>query len=240
VFILSILQLLLGGATAGLLWYQIFTNDNLKGDLRIAAFVAAGVYSAVALGSLLGLVGAIIRNRAMVAIYSTVLYVLIAFTTAVGVYFIIQLYRNGDKLKADCEGAVNDVKDSVAGTVNDATPGKIPDVNTNGINEKDICRTVFSQAKWVFIINLVASFFIQLYCAFIVSSYVRQLSDEQSFRSVQRNWADATPGAESYYKHTALPHPHTGQGDSLLHPGGGYAYTDKANAFGHQRSGSNV
>jgi len=241
VFVLSFLQLIFAGAFSGLVWYAVIKREELADDkqLRIAAYIAGGVYSLLAVAAFLGLIGSIIRSRAMVAIYSTVLYVMIALSTAVGVWFIIALYRDGDKLRADCTNEANKVQTSI----NDKTP-TVGNVNTDlNLNTSDICDSLFNTAKWSFIVTLVVSTLVELYCAYIVSQYVRQLGEEQSYKSAQRNWAGTAPPAPTAYGNVAAtsyyPHqPLAQQNESLLHPTTGYAYADKGNSFGHQRGTS--
>jgi hypothetical protein len=241
VFVLSLFQLIFAGAFSGLVWYAVIKREELADDkqLRIASYVAGGVYSLLAVAAFLGLIGAIIRSRPLVAIYSTVLYAMIAISTAAGIWFIIALYRDGDKLRANCANQVDKVQDSI----NDKTP-TVGNANTDlNLNTDDICDSLFKTAKWSFIVTLVVSTLIELYCAYIVSQYVRQLSEEQSYKSAQRNWAGTAPPAPTAYGNVAAtsyyPHqPLAQQNESLLHPKTGYAYTDKEHSFGHQRGTS--
>ncbi|KAH7097962.1 hypothetical protein BKA62DRAFT_406885 [Auriculariales sp. MPI-PUGE-AT-0066] len=215
-----------------MIWWQVFKNNDLDGKLRTAAIVAGSVYSAMALAALLGLIGAISRSRPLVAIYSTVLYVVIAVFTAAGTYFVIQLYRDEDGLKGSCNNEANKIVTDAQGKINGASP---VDVNVN-INTSDVCDGIFKTAKWTFIVSLVVSFLIQMYCAYIVSQYVRQLSEEQSYHAAQNNWSGTAPAAsygnvptQSYYAHQPLGQ----QQESLLHPTTGYPYSDKSHSFGN-------
>jgi len=227
VFALTILQLAFGGLVAGVLWYELAKDDNLHGSGRTAVIVAGAVYTLMATSAFLGLAGAITRKRALVAIYSTVLYAMIAVSTAAGIYFVVEMYRDEDGLRESCSTSVTSVQDKV----NNSSPGSKLDVN---VNTDDFCQNLFKTAKWSFIISLVVTFLVQLYCAFVVSQYVRQLGEEQEFRSAQRDWHDAPSAAYvppvSYYPHQPL----ATQNESLLHPTTGYAYADKPNSFGHK------
>jgi len=94
----------------------------------------------------------------MVAFYSTVLYVLTAISLAAGIWFIIVLYRDGDKLRADCTNEANKAQSSI----NDKTP-TIGNANTDlNLDTSDICKSLFSTAKWSFIVTVVVSTLVQL------------------------------------------------------------------------------
>ncbi|CAE6501976.1 unnamed protein product, partial [Rhizoctonia solani] len=84
------------------------------------------------------------------------------------------------------------------------------------------------------IISLVVILLIELYCCFIVSRYVSQLTDEQSFRAVNRNvHVEANAGRSSGY----YPHEPINAGTELLgkeDKGHDYPYAQAQHSFGHK------
>ncbi|KZW01855.1 hypothetical protein EXIGLDRAFT_28705 [Exidia glandulosa HHB12029] len=199
VFILSFLQLLSGGASAALIWYAFvkLQPDELHGSARIAFIVAGAIFSLLVLAACLGLIGAMTRSRPLVAFYSTVLYILIALETAAAVYFLVILFRDGgDSIAELCHKEAQKLVDGIP--VPDNVNVNVPDVNI-----QQACTDLVKGSKWAYIVTFVIDLLIQLYCAYIVSSYVGQLSDEQAFRAVDNNWKGTAP-PQSYYPHQPL------------------------------------
>lgn len=161
------------------------------------------------------------------------LYVLIALETAAAIYFLVILFRDGGESIANlCHQQTEKLLDDIP---------QPHDVNVN-VDTQDACTNLVKGSKWAYIVSLVFSLLIQLCeslaeswctspdspsdCAYIVSSYVSQLSDEQAFRAVERNWQGTAP-PQSYYPHQPLE-----QNQSLLHPPTKYPYADPQHSFG--------
>lgn len=222
VFVMSFLQLIFSGAAAGLIWYTVI-HENVHGATRTAFIVIGSVESLMAAAAFFGFIGAISRSRGLVAIYSTVLYILLVASAAAGAYFLYMLYRHGGAELSDaCQRELAKIPD--APKVGDV------EVNTDDIKD-DVCDGLTKGAKWAYPVTLGISLLVQLYGAYIVSSYVGQLSDEQAFRSVEREWQGTAP-PKSYYAHQPLP---VEQNQSLLHPTTQYPYADPAHSFGAQK-----
>jgi len=218
VFVLSALQTLSGGASAGLLWFEYIKNPNLTTFDKWVFFGAAIYYSILTAAALFGFVGAISRKRGLVVLYSTFLYISLVLSLVAG-GFLCYLVFNKDSsvLFSDCVTEVNNADNNIPNVAN---------INVSAAASQ-ACHDVLAVSKWAYIVNLVITFLIQLYCAYIVSSYVRQLSDEQSFRAVNKVWTGPV-APTGYYPHQPLDQ--TQQG--LLQPTGGYPYSDPHNSFG--------
>ncbi|EJD42320.1 hypothetical protein AURDEDRAFT_145790 [Auricularia subglabra TFB-10046 SS5] len=217
VFVMSLLQLIFAGAAAGLVWWTVI-HEHVHGATRTAFIVIGSVESLMAAAAFLGFIGAVSRARGLVAIYSTVLYVLIVAYAAAGAYFLYMLYRNGGQEFADaCNRELDKLPDAP----------KTGNVDVDDLKD-DVCDGLTKGAKWAYPVSFGISLLIQLYCAYIVSSYVGQLSDEQAFRAADRNWQGTAP-PQSYYAHQPLSGE---QNQSLLHAQPKYPYADPEHSFG--------
>ncbi|KAG9084802.1 hypothetical protein FS749_004940 [Ceratobasidium sp. UAMH 11750] len=182
VFVLSLLSLVGGGIYAAAVWYAYYqstkdTSVSLTTAQKIAFIVSGIVYSILAVASLLGFIGAIGRKRGLVATYSTFMWFHLAAQVAIGAFFIYAIFQNNDELVNQCRDQVN--------KINNANRAANP--NAGAVNPDDVCRVFTKWGRVGAIVSLVVILLIELYCCFIVSRYVAQLSDEQSFRAVNRN-----------------------------------------------------
>ncbi|KAH7339069.1 hypothetical protein B0J17DRAFT_571701 [Rhizoctonia solani] len=224
VFVLSLLSLIGGGIYAAATWYAYYQDHvSLTKTQKIAFIVSGVVYSVLALAALMGLIGAIGRKRGLVATYSTFMWFHLAAQVAVGAFFIYALFQNNNELVTQCKEKVNQISNAA----NNAT-------NTNvNINADDACQLFTKWGRIGAIIALVVILFIELYCCFIVSRYVSQLTDEQSFHAVNRNaHVEANAGRSSgYYRHQPL---NASNGSSKEESGHGYAYAQPQHSFGQK------
>lgn len=79
---------------------------SLTTTQKIAFIVTGVVYSILAIASLLGLIGAIGRKRALVSTYSTFLWFHLAAQVAVCAFFIYALFQNSNQLVSQCTDQV--------------------------------------------------------------------------------------------------------------------------------------
>ncbi|KAG8795412.1 hypothetical protein FRC12_014896 [Ceratobasidium sp. 428] len=228
VFVLSLLSLVGGGIYAAAVWYAYYqstkdTSVSLTTSQKIAFIVSGIVYSILAVASLLGFIGAIGRKRGLVATYSTFMWFHLAAQVAIGAFFIYALFQNNPELIAQCKDQVN--------KINNANQAANPNAGT--INPDDACQVFTKWGRTGAIISLVVILLVELYCCFIVSRYVAQLSDEQSFRAVNRNaHVEANAGRGSgYYPHEPL---HSGTELLGKHSHAEYPYAQPQNSFGHK------
>ncbi|KAF8753658.1 hypothetical protein RHS01_06824 [Rhizoctonia solani] len=209
VFVLSLLSLIGGGIYAGATWYAYYHSEDRV--YRVWSGVLDPGYRA-----LLGLIGAIGRKRGLVATYSTFMWFHLAAQVAVGAFFIYALFQNNNELVDRINNAANST-------------------NTNAnINADDACQLFTKWGRVGAIISLVVILLIELYCCFIVSRYVSQLTDEQSFRAVNRTaHVEANAGRSSGY----YPHEPIHSGTELLNKEGhsnDYPYAQAQHSFGHK------
>ncbi|CAE6439113.1 hypothetical protein RSOLAG22IIIB_07058 [Rhizoctonia solani] len=229
VFVLSLLSLVGGGIYAAATWYAYYQSQkedhvSLTTTQKIAFIVSGVVYTILAIAALMGLIGAIGRKRGLVATYSTFMWFHLAAQVAVGAFFIYALFQNNNELVTRCKEQVNQINNAA----NNAT-------NTNvNIDSDDACQLFTKWGRVGAIVALVVILLIELYCCFIVSRYVSQLTDEQSFRAVNRNaHVEANAGRSSGY----YPHEPVNSGTELLHKedkGHDYSFSQPQHSFGHK------
>ncbi|KAF8501855.1 hypothetical protein BU17DRAFT_58873 [Hysterangium stoloniferum] len=161
VFVTSLLALLFSGAVAGISFFLLageYTKDgdtavsHLSKEQKIALGVVGGVYTVIALASLFGFIGAIIRKRGFVRLYSTMTFVIFFVQCAASGYLIYSLFRN-----TDC-------------TI------KLPD----GTSKE--CTQLSTGAKVGVVCVLMVHIIVQAYIVSVIRRYVTQLEDEQTYR----------------------------------------------------------
>jgi len=162
VFVMSTLSLLSTGTLAGILWYIVIEGSSpkfanlppLPTESKLAYIIFAAVLTLIALLSLFGLLGALLRKLALVRLYSILIWIALLADIAVGVWYIIEMIHH----------------------VNAAD-----DICTE-LNKADTCMDSTS-AKAGFIAGLSVEILIQLYACIIVSRYVSQLKEERVWTS---------------------------------------------------------
>ncbi|KDQ07770.1 hypothetical protein BOTBODRAFT_38559 [Botryobasidium botryosum FD-172 SS1] len=180
VFVLSILSLLGAGSVAGLLWYILVQNGradtvDFDGTQKTTFIVVAVFYTIFALVSLFGFIGAVARKKALVSIYSTVLWICLLLNVIAGAMVIYAITRRSDAGVAACKNRIGSDNASLC----DASTG----------------------TKIGVIVSFVIQLLIQLYCCIIVARYVRQLDNEDAYstRSAAK-YANVVPtGGSTYY-----------------------------------------
>ena len=192
---------------------------SLDKPQEVAFVVAGSIYSFLFFLSILGFIGAIIRKRSLVSAYAQALWYMVGFQLGAGAFFIYTLYRQKDSNIEKCMTEVRASNPSVDFDVRQAC-----EIATKAMKIGYICVFVFT-------------LLLHGYCALIVSRYVEQLSNEQSYRHTAKSTgaAFATPGSgAAYYPH----HPLGQSTDNLTqhHDGkhdGGYDFSTPQNSYGH-------
>ncbi|KAB5590178.1 hypothetical protein CTheo_6371 [Ceratobasidium theobromae] len=229
VFVLSLLSLVGGGIYAAAVWYAYYKSMkddqlSLTTTQKIAFIVSGVVYTILAIAALMGLIGAIGRKRGLVATYSTFMWFHLAAQVAVGAFFIYSIFQNNSQLVDQCKDQIN--------KINNAT--QAANSNSPTIDPSDACQLFTKWGRVGAIVSLVIILLIELYCCFIVSRYVSQLTDEQAFRAVNRNsHLEANNTRSSGY----YPHEPVHAGTELLSKEGhghDYPYAQPQHSFGHK------
>jgi len=137
-------------------------------DQKVAFGVGGGLYLIIALCSLFGFIGSIVRNVRAVRTYSIMSYILFALTTAVSVLMIINLFKRHPN-----------------GLCTPVLIGNGPATN---------CTTLDGTTKALIVVMIVLSLFLQLYICIVIRRYVQQLEEEQAYgRSSKYPMGTAVP-----------------------------------------------
>jgi len=166
VFIFSLLSLLASGLAAGaFFWFvhAIDTRPDLLNDsqvkitsgARIGIIVAGVIFAIIAIISLFGFVGSVIRNRRMVKTYSVLVWLCFLFSLALTGFTFYLVFSKSSLLRCYDK----DLKETACNSV--LTTGK----------------------KAGFVISNVVALFIQLYICVVIRRYVEQLEDEQAYKN---------------------------------------------------------
>ncbi|KAG8710752.1 hypothetical protein FRC08_016762 [Ceratobasidium sp. 394] len=223
VFVLSLGSIIGSGAYAAVIWYAVYmsktgSHARLDKPQEVAFVVAGSIYTFLFFLSILGFIGAITRKRSLVSAYAQALWYMVGFQLASGAFFIYTLYRQNDENIQKC---IDEVK--AEGT---------------GLTDKQIasaCQVATKAWKIGYIIVFAVTLLVHGYCALIVSRYVEQLSNEQSYRHTHKSTSAAftTPSAgATYYPH----HPLGQSTDNLTahHDGKeNYQFSGPHHSYGH-------
>ncbi|KAH8103404.1 hypothetical protein BXZ70DRAFT_925479 [Cristinia sonorae] len=220
VFFFSFLSLLVSGASAALAWFILFQIDHDKqiGDVdfgsvnnkgRIAFIVAGSVFTLVTLISFFGFLGAVLRKRRFVKLYSFFTWFIFLLSCAASGFYFYAVF-SGKNIFNGCT-----VKDS------------------SGVEHE--CRlTLPTWQKVVVTIVVLITLFIHGYIAIVIGRYVEQLYDEhQEHKLGEYKLARNVNASSSTYEPTYYPP--TAQDQQHNHNNaGGYAYADPAHSFGNR------
>jgi len=149
--------MVLGGVLAAGLWWVIVNKDRsraLTQPQKITSIILAVDTTIFAIGSLLGFLGTVIKQRTFIRLYRVVLCYHLGLSIGLGVLAIIFLFRNNQKIIDTC--------------INGSTDPYVIKVCHN------------AKFKWFAIGFLVILWVLQLYCIIIVGRYDEQLGDERN------------------------------------------------------------
>ncbi|KAH8924513.1 hypothetical protein BT69DRAFT_1280495 [Atractiella rhizophila] len=161
VFILSLFGFLGNALTAFGIFFQLRRLDSPPKSILIPAIVYGSIAAICSLLSLLGFFGSIFRNRRLVKAFAWAQTYQLGVYIATGVFYIVFLFTNRDKIERDCLKALDKVD-----------------------NADDICHDLSSTNRYIFLAVFIVQIFIQFYLIHITRSYVRQL-EETSYKALQ-------------------------------------------------------
>jgi len=178
VFVLSFLITLGGGVVAVFSWMEVKNFHNDPDVDKSTLYIHAAVSSTLTLVGGFGLIGCLAKQRALVAIFATMLAVHLGFSIATGIYAIYQLFKADDTAQiSNCIINSDDESDAAARCANAVKILKIAVVTAYSL-----------------------SWLIELWAVLVIRSYTQQLSDEEDANIVQ-----PTASMPSFY---APPAPH--------------------------------
>jgi hypothetical protein len=166
VFISSLLSLIGSALGAGAFFWLVHTVDTkpdvlkdnkvtVTSGARIGLIVAGVILAIIALISLFGFVGSVIRNRRMVKTYSILVWMGFFSSLALTAFAFYLVFSKSTLIEC---------------------------VNSNG--EEVACSSIFSTGRKVgfVIVNIIGLFF-HLYVCVVIRRYVDQLEDEQAYKN---------------------------------------------------------
>ncbi|KAJ3486632.1 hypothetical protein NLI96_g4109 [Meripilus lineatus] len=174
---------------------------------KIAFIVAGSVFTLVALISLFGFVGAVLRKRRFVKAYSYLTWVVFFISMAASGFYFYAVF-SGKNLFPGCQFTDN-----------------------NGVT-RDCTLSLPLGQKIGTVVAVVIQLLIQLYIAVVIRRYVDQLEEERDYKHqyklAKHSGQNSSTYTPSYYPPTAQDS-HQG----LLHnTAGAYPYSDASHSFG--------
>jgi len=155
------LGILGGGAVAAVLWDQgvkYNSHENSTQPQKAVLIINALLWSVLALVSLFGIIGTIMKRLSFVSLYSTMLFSVLGFNVVSGVLYIHTLFRDDTKQQS----------------VDQCTAGSTETIKV------DACKGSYDVLRIVVVIALIVFWLVLLYGCMIVANYVGQLQEEES------------------------------------------------------------
>jgi len=166
VFITSLLAFLSSALSAGAFFWFVHaidtrpdllngTNVKITSGARIGIIVAGVILSLIALISLFGFIGSVVRNRRMVRAYSTLAWICFLFSVGLTAYSFYLVFAKSSVIQCYDQ----DLKEVS-------------------------CSSVLTTGRKIgFIVGSVIVLLIQLYICIVIGRYVEQLEDEQAYKN---------------------------------------------------------
>ncbi|KAG6920018.1 hypothetical protein DXG01_010086 [Tephrocybe rancida] len=105
VLVIAFIQFVITGGAAGLVWWLLAAASNesqLTQKLKASIYLIGAVYTASALISLVGFIGALAKKLGAIRTYLFVLYVTLFVQIAITVYSLVSYYRLRNETGTDC------------------------------------------------------------------------------------------------------------------------------------------
>jgi len=235
VFFLSFWSLVASGVVAGFIWFALAqgaqANVVIANNLKVGLIVAGVIYTLFALISLAGLVGALIRSRALVRTFSIFLWFQLLVSLAYLIAFSIALFDKPlqNRLITECVSQTSTGSAIVQSTAKSAKSAKDTQLTPDQIRAG--CASPFTTNKPAFFVAFAVFFLLTLYSCIVVRRYGKQLRAEQEYTASANSGAETTQAAfqPTYYPHTPLSRVEPGYGAGNSHA---YPYAQREHGFG--------
>lgn len=243
VFVLSFWSLVASGLTASVFWLVLSKGSangvKLASNLKAGIIIAGVLYTLFALISLAGLVGSLIRSRALVRTFSIFLWFQLFASLAYSIAITVAMFDKSlqNHLVQECIKQSNNTVTTVGAAVNMTLAGNNETQAEQTADQiRKSCQSIFTPNNGWLIFGFFVFFLLTLYSCVIVRRYGKQLGDEQSYITASSNASVNTETAfqPSYYPHTPLSRvePGYGAGSSNAYP-----FAQREHGFG---AGNNV
>jgi len=166
VFISSLLSLLGSGLAAGVFFWLVHTIDTrpdllnetqvkITSGARVGIIVAGVIFVIIAVISLFGFVGSVIRNRRMVKAYSILIWICFLLSLALTIFTSYLVFSKSSLIQCY-------------------------DKDLQQVS----CSSIFSTGRKIgFLVSNIISLLIYLYICIVIRRYVDQLEDEQVYKN---------------------------------------------------------
>jgi len=164
VFLLSLLGFAGGGFLAVYGWIQLSQlQQHPLGKIdEISLWIQSSLFSLLAVLSIFGFFGAMIKNRGMVSGFAIAIAIHLGFSIAAGCFSIYTMFARDSQAAIDsCLQKANDDSDTTT----------------------QLCKNGLILIKAVTVVIFVVTWLIQLYAYFVVERYVDQLDEERLFEN---------------------------------------------------------
>jgi len=207
---MAIFDILMGGLVAITGWVAVehFIRDSpLSHQDEIALCIQSVMYTLLAVVSVFGFVGAVIRSPTLVSLYSSMLIGHFVFNLIIGAFSIYSLFHpESSELSLECANlAPNDIG-------------------------RQLCTNGMTTLKGLMIGFFILMWIIQLYGIIIVLNYVEQLDEESAADYLEK--APYPPRPRSWSnRQRPPPLPITTYGDWEHHANAPYAFRAQGSAW---------
>lgn len=235
VFVLSFWSLIASGLVATVFWLVLSKGSQngvkLASNLKVGIIIAGVLYTLFTLISLAGLVGALVRSRALVRTFSIFLWFQLFASLAYSIAITVAMFDKSlqNHLVAECIKQSNGTISTVTQAVNATTQA-----TQTADQIRKSCQSVFTPNNGWLIFGFFVFFLLTLYSCIIVRRYGKQLTDEQAYLTSQTSTETSqTAFQPSYYPHTPLSRVEPGYGASQSNA---YPFAQREHGFGAQSS----
>jgi MFS family permease len=165
VFITSFLSLIGTGLAAGVAFWLVHAIDTrpdllddtqikITSGARIGIIITGVVFAIIAIISLFGFIGSVIRNRRMVKLYSILVWLCFFFSVALTAFTCYLVFSKSSLIQC-YDKDLNEVA----------------------------CSSVFNKGRKIgLVVSSVIGLLFQLYICVVIRRYVEQLEDEQAYK----------------------------------------------------------
>jgi uncharacterized membrane protein len=158
VFIITLLGMAGGVAFGGLGWYEVVKlKSQLTQFSQAALYIHAILYSLLAIMSVFGFIGAIIRSRSFVSTFFAMLVAVFTFSVFSGAVTLYVLFHREQE---------SSIQQCVTGTA-EQPPYSLHD-----------CQHGYNVIKGIAVGGFIVVWLLEIWGCFITNSYVNQLDDE--------------------------------------------------------------
>ncbi|KAH7097992.1 hypothetical protein BKA62DRAFT_832885 [Auriculariales sp. MPI-PUGE-AT-0066] len=179
VFLLSVLQLIIGSGAAAMAWFEYTRPDELgaiPAATKGSAAAAGTAYAVLAVCSFFGLVSAMSKKRLLLRVYGCVLSALIAITLGITVWFVVSLYTTAGEQLLRCMMDPDNVRTALLKSSHDADI----DATVHDQAVREFCSSLNAVTRGVNVLVMTVALLVEIYAAFMVYVFIKQLNEDKT------------------------------------------------------------